>query len=271
MGSGKANTNLKVLLSSGKDVVLRFYDRDASACAKEAALATRLWGTVPIARPIWSDPGSAVSLWEWVPGEVLEDCPERIPDVASDLGRVLATIGETRFDRAGFLDGDLAISYAFDDACGAYVGRMRECLGTELARTRIGSELAGRTDRFIEERQALLDPYRGFRSLVHSDYKASNLLVEGSRLAAVLDWEFAHSGSPLLDISILLRHRHEWSERAMGDFARGFRDGGGYLDARWLEASSYLDLVSLLDFLVRPGLGPRAATDIADLIARTVS
>ena len=37
--------------------------------------------------------------------------------------------------------------------------------------------------------------------LVHGDFRLGNLLVEGSRLTGVLDWELAHLGDPLEDLA----------------------------------------------------------------------
>ncbi len=40
-------------------------------------------------------------------------------------------------------------------------------------------------------------------TLVHGDYHMGNLLFHGSRVAAVLDWEIAQIGQPLLDLACL--------------------------------------------------------------------
>ncbi len=38
-------------------------------------------------------------------------------------------------------------------------------------------------------------------TLVHGDYRTGNLVYDGDRIAAVLDWEFATVGDPLLDVA----------------------------------------------------------------------
>ncbi len=38
-------------------------------------------------------------------------------------------------------------------------------------------------------------------TLVHGDFRMGNLIVEGSRLAAVLDWELVHAGDPVEDLA----------------------------------------------------------------------
>ena len=41
------------------------------------------------------------------------------------------------------------------------------------------------------------------RGLVHGDFRLGNLIVDGSGLAAVLDWELAHVGDPIEDLGWL--------------------------------------------------------------------
>jgi len=58
-------------------------------------------------------------------------------------------------------------------------------------------------------------------SLVHGDYHGYNLLWQGERITAVLDWEDAHMNSPLFDIAYLLAHTVfiDWPERMRGQEA----------------------------------------------------
>lgn len=43
-------------------------------------------------------------------------------------------------------------------------------------------------------------PVSGGTVLVHADYKPGNLLLDGDRVTALLDWELAHLGDPLEDL-----------------------------------------------------------------------
>ena len=36
--------------------------------------------------------------------------------------------------------------------------------------------------------------------LVHADFKPGNILLDGDRITALLDWELAHLGDPLEDL-----------------------------------------------------------------------
>lgn len=92
--------------------------------------------------------------------------------------------------------------------------------------------------------------------LVHSDYNPKNLLAarQGGRWAvtAVLDWEFAFSGSPLNDIGNMLRPRPAATAGLAAGFVAGYREAGGKLPAGWREISEALDLYALADLLTRP-------------------
>jgi len=96
----------------------------------------------------------------------------------------------------------------------------------------------------------------GARQLVHSDYNGKNLIAVGAggrwSISAVLDWEFAFSGSPLTDIGNMLRFRGELPAGFADGFIAGYRDGGGELPEGWREISEALDLYALADFLTRP-------------------
>lgn len=48
-----------------------------------------------------------------------------------------------------------------------------------------------------------LPPARAL-SLVHADYRLSNLLIEGVQITGVLDWELAHLGDPMEDLGRLI-------------------------------------------------------------------
>ena len=96
----------------------------------------------------------------------------------------------------------------------------------------------------------------GARQLVHSDYNGKNLIAVGAggrwSISAVLDWEFAFSGSPLTDIGNMLRFRAELPAGFADGFIAGYAGAGGELPEGWREISEALDLYALADFLTRP-------------------
>ncbi len=78
--------------------------------------------------------------------------------------------------------------------------------------------------------------------LVHGALAADKILVRRAgrwRLAAVIDWRHARSGSPLEDIGSLLRELDSAAFRTA--FARGYRAGRGVLPVDWPEAARIAD------------------------------
>jgi aminoglycoside phosphotransferase (APT) family kinase protein len=66
----------------------------------------------------------------------------------------------------------------------------------------------------------------GSLAVVHGDAGPYNLLVDGDRLSALLDWEFAHVGDPAVDLGIARVYAEDmmsWDD----DFLGHYRDAGG--------------------------------------------
>jgi Ser/Thr protein kinase RdoA (MazF antagonist) len=124
---------------------------------------------------------------------------------------------------------------------------VRRCLTEGNAAGHLSDEEQEALLRYAERAVPALAGLQGARQLVHSDYNPKNILVDGPRIAAVLDWEFAFSSTPLVDVGNMLR-----DTRPPG-FADGFLDGyGDRLPPDWRELSQALDLFALADFLTRP-------------------
>ena len=269
LGGGYSNDNTRLTTDRGGYVLRRYRPgggRDlARTCAVEAALAQRLAGTgVPVAEVIASDPdgraaGEPLLLARFAPGVTVKDALAADPGSAAGLGaaagRALAAVGAVTFARGGFFTGpDLVPSAA------GLPASLPEFLDNCLAAGRAASALSpGELER-LRGLAAAADPLArsvaGARQLVHSDYNGKNLLAVARdgrwSISAVLDWEFACSGSPLGDIGNMLRFRADQPDGFAGAFVAGYRDAGGPLPPRWREISEALDLYALADFLTRP-------------------
>ena len=266
LGGGYRNENLR-LVTDGGDYVLRRYLRGDAArtCAIEAALAARLAaGAVPVAEVIAADPEGAAAgipllLARHVPGVMVSGAAVHDPAAAAELGasagRTLAAIGQVTFPGGGVFAGpDLVPSPE------GMPGSLPEFLESCLRAGRAASALSPAEIGGLRALAAAADPLARSAGqacqLVHSDYNGKNLLavVVGGRwsISAVLDWEFAFSGSPLTDIGNMLRFRGELPPGFADGFIAGYRDGGGELPEGWREISEALDLYALADFLTRP-------------------
>jgi aminoglycoside phosphotransferase (APT) family kinase protein len=127
----------------------------------------------------------------------------------------------------------------------------------------VAGSVPGRLVDFVDERlvgyahsvQPVLDALPNESRLVHSDFNPKNLLaehrVDGWVVTAVLDWEFAFSGHPLVDVGNLLRFRADYPPAFADGFEAGYRAEGGALEAGWQAAAGALDMFALADLLTR--------------------
>jgi aminoglycoside phosphotransferase (APT) family kinase protein len=272
LSGGYSNENLLVTTGRGR-YVLRRYPRRAAAdaartCAVEAALAPRLaQAGVPVPELIAADPagsaaGEPLLLARYVPGATVRaaigpDGTDRAAaaEVAAAAGRALAAIGAVTFARGGAFTGPGLIPSGAD-LPGSLPEFVETCLRAGSAASALSPGEMDRVRALAAAAGPLARRVASARQLVHSDYNGKNLLVlaRGGRwsVSAVLDWEFAFSGSPLTDIGNMLRFREDYPPGFGGAFIAGYQDAGGRLPPDWREISEALDLYALADFLTRP-------------------
>ncbi|HEY3669227.1 MAG TPA: phosphotransferase, partial [Polyangiaceae bacterium] len=114
----------------------------------------------------------------------------------------------------------------------------------------------------------------GRYTLVHADYKRSNLLLQRSgsswNVTAVLDWEFAFAGPAIIDIGLFLRAGAALPSGFQDSFVAGYRDAGGELPSEWLRLSRLVDLISQVTFLNDPRDLPRVFAETRQVVEETV-
>lgn len=127
-----------------------------------------------------------------------------------------------------------------------------------LCRREIASEHADDGDRALEEtiRAALMPHWplpQGEAVLLHGDFWPGNLLWQGERLAAVIDWEDACFGDPQVDLGpARLELLWAWGDEAKERFTDGYAAATG----RALDDLPLYDLWTALRALLRmPGWG----------------
>jgi aminoglycoside phosphotransferase (APT) family kinase protein len=271
LGGGYRNENIRVVTDRGSYVLRRYARSGAHAaiaertCAVEAALAARLAvAAVPVAEVIAADPaGAAVGepllLARYVPGILVSQAIAADPGSARQLGaaagRALAAVGSVTFPGGGAFTGPDLVPCA-DDWSGSLPEFADSCLRAAPAAGALSPDEIGRLRALAAAADPLVRAVTDARQLVHSDYNGKNLLAvaDGGQwsITAVLDWEFAFSGSPLTDVGNMLRFRDAHPPGFADGFVAGYRDAGGRLPPRWREISEALDLYALFDFLTRP-------------------
>lgn len=283
---GLANTNIRVRLSeTAQPVLVRLYVRSPIEARKEAALHQLVAPTVPVPRFFYVAEHNPISghpyaLIEWVDGQRLELVAHELPPeqaalLGRSIGATMAAIHTITFAQTGFLAPDLQIAQPISVGGDALRAFLHTCLVEGRGGARLGAELTEALLAFVAQHAALLDRWHGPACLVHGDFGGSNILVrptpDGFAVAAVLDWEFALSGSPFFDLGNLLRPPLE----DVAGFEQGVYDGyiaaGGRLPAQWRQMARLIDLLSWADFMNRPVTNPILVRHAQMIIERTLA
>ncbi len=285
---GLMNTNLQVHLSNrAQPLLLRLYQRDAPQARKEVAVTRMVAGQVPVPSLIhYSDDnpitGGAYAVMEWIEGERLEIVApalgrDDLAQLGRSLGQALGAIHGFSFDRTGFLDDELAVAEPADMGRGGLIAYLEHCLIVGRGGARLGADLTSELLAFAERRGDLLDTWPAAPCLVHSDFNGSNILVRQRpsdsdwEVAAVLDWEFAFSGSPAFDFGHVLRPPLGRLESLTEAIAEGYRQSGRRLPSNWRHIAKIADLAAWAEFLDQPNVGAALIDDAREIIRDTIA
>jgi aminoglycoside phosphotransferase (APT) family kinase protein len=252
--------------ADGRTVVVRRYD-DAQVPDVDAAVLRSAAGLVPVPEVLEVRADRLVTSYvEGVRGDLL--LPELdsagLAKLGAEVGSIAATLAATSTTEAGlFVDAELAIE-PFDLTLPEWVERHRTGLAHWSAGEQVGlQELADEA----EERLAAV----GRTSFVHSDLNPKNLLVDPDSMTvvAVLDWEFAHSGSPYTDLGNAVRFDRQppWADAVVAAYADRLAEDAVVA----LDLARRSDLWALVDLAARRGANPVAdrAHDLLRAIAST--
>jgi hypothetical protein len=257
LSGGLANANVRL----GDGRILRIYRREPAALAREAALLARGWRSFVVPRLLARGP-------DFLLLEEVAYAP--LADGARDgaaLGRALAEIHATGYERAGLLGADFTVAEPFPDWFQALRDYALSCAAAPAGDRALGE----RVGRFLAAHAAEYVRNGGRPVLLHGDFKVSNLFwARAAGAPLVLDWEFAYAGPPLMDVGQLFRW--EPSDAFAAAFAAAYRADGGQLpDGDWRRAAAAFDLVNLCGLLERAAPGSRRAADVRRRIEGTLA
>jgi aminoglycoside phosphotransferase (APT) family kinase protein len=286
VGGGLVNTNYQVAVDGWADrLVVRLYTRDLSACRLELDIYQLAHDRVPIPEVLYADPdgeryGRPYMVSRWIDGTKLDKLLttgniEVIKRSAAVVGETLAALAAYSFPSPGFFGPGLCLREPLGTPHESVLSYVSDCLFEREAGQRLGSRLTQAVWRLLQDHAGLLDEADGPATLVHGDYKAQNLLLRpltsgGWETAAVLDWEFASAGSPLFDLSILLRYAGTLPAVFEQEVAAGYHGAGGRLPHEWKRVTKLLDLLNLCEFLCAESPHPAMISDVTQLIQNTV-
>jgi fructokinase len=285
LAGGLRNTNFRVRDGSAEEpIVLRFYDADPAGCAREAGILDLLRGDVPVpevlhVRPERTDETPPFLVMRFVDGIGFRTLRETgdaaaIGEASYAIGRILARIGERRFPAPGLLGRGLTVEPWYVEGPDPVPKLVDLCLSQDAFRRRVDVRLAARIRSYTWSWSDRLARFTGESRLVHADFNAANLLVRPRNghweVAAVLDWEFAFSGSPSWDLGNFLRYERAGRPSREPQFSRGCIDGGMILAEDWRAVARVHDLVSLCEILSREQLPAPIAAELLELVSATI-
>jgi aminoglycoside phosphotransferase (APT) family kinase protein len=270
--------------AAGERTVVRIYagrgaTRGPHAAEVDAAVLRLVRGLLPVPEVLEvrrADPSAgtpALLVARWLEGTRLDELLDAADDalaatIGHNLGQVLARLAQMPMLRPGmFLDGDLRVG-GWPAELADLESWVAHCSRTgPLGEWRPDDRAA--LDALAEKAQEVVD--RTDRTcLVHSDFNAKNLLVDPStgEVTGLLDWEFAHAGSPFEDLGNLLRfdRRPAFADAVLSTYSDLVVDAPDDL----LDRARAADLFAVVELASRAGSNPVAdrAHDLLLAMAR---
>jgi aminoglycoside phosphotransferase (APT) family kinase protein len=285
LGDGLRNANFKLRLEGQPEpVVLRIYEHDASICQKELDLLRVAGGLVPVPEAIYAEPRGwedlpPFTLARYVEGMSLRDLRRSgdkgaTAEAAYSAGETLAAIGRATFDRPGWIAPGPAVTAPLLEGKDPTPRFVDVCLGSINLERRMPAELRDGASSLVWRWARQLAYLDEEARLVHGDFNGPNLLVRCVagrwRVVAVLDWEFAVSGSPLGDVGNFLRYERALVPVAEPHFSAGYLHAGGALPGDWRRLARVLDIAAICESLTHDQLPDGALAERVELVRAIV-
>jgi fructokinase len=283
--AGRRNANFRVRLGTGADwFVVRIYEHDPSLCQKEVDLIQLIGASVPVPDVLYAQPGGLEDLSPFVVMRYVEGItfrelkstgtPKDIAEAAFSIGETLEGIGRFRFPKSGWLAPGPTVTKPLMEGMDATPRFVDLCLASTNLQRRMNEELRDRVHSLVWSKVASFAAVDYEASLVHGDFGKHNLMVRhdagGWRVAAVLDWEFAVSGSPLVDLGHFLRYERVSRPFAEPHFSQGYRQAGGTLPEDWRALARVVDMTALVESLTHEHLPDEIVEELVELVGATV-
>ncbi|MFI6883736.1 phosphotransferase family protein [Streptosporangium canum] len=279
---GFSSDNVLLRTNQGVSFVLRRYPR-RNTCAVEAALMRLVADRVPAPEVVYADNDGSVLGEPFILTRFVSGVPLTAVFAGSDeedgaqlgeiLGETLAAISSVRFGQPGFFaDGDLHLDADPPEHHDDLPAFVEGCLARGNAAAALSAAEQRALVKLAADNAPLVAEASDADHLVHSDFNAKNVLLRPGngrwRVSAVLDWEYAFSGSPLFDVGNMLRFPQELSPGFGRRFPLAYQEMGGPLPERWKEMSEALELFALSDLLTRSADHPLFAKAVTVLRRR---
>ena len=178
------------------------------------------------------------------------------------------------FPKAGWLGPALTVGAPLLEGDNAMPRFVDLCLDGRHLQRRLRADIRERVHDAMWSRAGELAALGLESHLVHGDFNKRNTLVRcaGGRwvVAAVLDWEFALSSTPLTDFGNFLRSERASRPLAEPHFSEAYVRAGGSLPNDWRRLARLVDLVALCASLAEEWLPDTAEAELIELVHAAV-
>jgi aminoglycoside phosphotransferase (APT) family kinase protein len=284
LSGGLNNSNIKITTNNDENYVLRIYSKNNKRMVIEREIVNLLKKRFPVPQVLYFDFTCALFnypflILNWVQGVHLSEIIYRknkkeISSAASAVGETLARIHKIKFPDSGFFDEKLNIIDYVKLNANKFIMYIKESLVDGNVDKHLGSEVCNEILSFSQKHAHLIDNLGEQNSLVHGDFNPLNIIMKeidsNISISAILDWEYAFSGSPLIDIGNMLRYENVIFTELLHPFISSYQDNGGYLQDKWLQKAKLLDLIALCGLLNKKECGEVRVIDIKRIIINTM-
>lgn len=285
LSEGCANTNYKVTFQNDRaPIVIRIYMREKSALKREVAIHRLVADKIPVPEHYYFDDSCqlypyAYSILEWIDGKLMREIvlsknEQAISEILFEAGQYLDVLRKIKFDKGGFFDEKLSVIPFTQEE--KYLPYVLTLLKESVVKNSLGNTLLNSVRNLVEQNSHIL-PDLDDANLTHSDYDPANIMVKQIdgrwKIASVLDWEFAYSGTYLMDMGLMLRYSHKLPKYYEEKFIDGIQSNGFQLPKAWKRQAKLMDLLCLLQLTYanlrteRPNLN----SDVISLITNTIN
>ncbi len=285
LNGGLSNTNLKITTNTEERFVLRIYSKQNTSIEMERNILKMLEERIQVPKVLYSDSSCAglqhpFIILSWMEGVQLSEYMQNgknqdIASLAAEVGGTLAKIHHIHFPDGGFFDDSLNIEETVKLDKNSFMEFIEESLVTGYGCKHLGKDTCEEILTFAREHASLLDCLREQDCLVHGDFNPLNILVDtqkhGCTISAVLDWEYAFSGSPLFDIGNFLRYERIEDSNSILPFITAYQKNGGNLPEKWLQQAKLLDLIALSELVNKEVCGTAKSKDIKRLMLKMMT
>jgi aminoglycoside phosphotransferase (APT) family kinase protein len=280
---GLRNANFKIKLETAEPVVIRIYEHDRSLCKKEVDLFRLIGTLVPVPEIIHAEPEGIddvppFAILEFVEGVTFRDLKctrnsEAIGQAAYAVGRTLAALGGITFPVSGWLGPGPTVKAPLLEGQNPAPRFLDECLASKNVVRLVDAKVRDQLHQMVWAHAGQFSEMDKSAHLVHCDFGKRNILVRPTEgnwvVAAVLDWEFAVSGSPLIDVGHFLRYERYARPLVEPEFSRGFAEAGGDLPPGWRRLARMVDCLALCEVLTRDGIPDDFVCELVELVRAT--